>query len=61
MLTITYRYARETKTCYVYESGEPRTPEHQSLYLKKTGIEAAGIDPKRPITVTISQAAEEGG
>lgn len=58
-MKILYNPTKETKTCAVFQTGEPRTPEHQTLYLKKDKLAEAGIDPKKPITVTITQKEEE--
>lgn len=51
------KYLKETKFCYVFSAGEPRTEDHITLYLKKQQVDAAGIDPQKGITVTV----EEGG
>ncbi len=46
----------ETKTCYIFESGE--RPDLITLYLKKSQVKAAGIDPKKGITATIEETKE---
>ena len=50
-----YTLSKETKTCYVFETGSPRTEEHQTIYLKKEKIIQNGIDPKKGIKVTIQE------
>ncbi len=56
-MKIKMKYRKDTKSCYVFSAGEPRTEDHITLYLKKRQVDAAGIDPQKGITVTI----EEGG
>ncbi|HNW87750.1 MAG TPA: hypothetical protein PKJ47_12525 [Candidatus Limiplasma sp.] len=54
MLEIKFTLKTETKTCYRFETGE--RPEQMTLYLKKTQVDAAGIDPKNGITVTVQES-----
>lgn len=54
MLQINFAYKTETKTCYRFESGV--RPNFTTLYLKKVEVDAAGIDPKNGVTVTIEEA-----
>lgn len=56
-MKIKMKYLKETKSCYVFSAGEPRTEDHITLYLKKQQVDAASIDPQKGITVTV----EEGG
>lgn len=49
----------ETKTCYRFQSGEDRAADMLTLYLKKSQVDAAGIDPDKGITVTVEQTKEE--
>lgn len=56
-MKIKMKYLKDTKSCYVFSAGEPRTENHITLYLKKKQVDAAGIDPQNGITVTV----EEGG
>ena len=61
MMKLVFRLAKETKSCYRFETepGEDWT----ALYLKKRAVDAAGINPYAGITVTISEggvAAEPG-
>jgi hypothetical protein len=56
MLTIKFAYKAETKTCYRFETGE--RPEQMTVYLKKARVDAAGIDPRKGITVTIEETKE---
>jgi hypothetical protein len=53
MLEIKFTLTTETKTCYRFETGE--RPDQMTLYLKKAQVDAAGIDPKKGITVTINE------
>lgn len=55
MLKIKFTLKSETKTCYRFQSGEDRSPDMITLYLKKSQIDGAGIDPKKGITVTVEQ------
>lgn len=52
-IDLNFKYVKDTKTCYVFENGVK--PEFTTLYLKKSQIDNAGIDPKSGITVTITQ------
>lgn len=54
MLTIKFTLKAETKTCYRFETGE--RPDQMTLYLKKAQVDAAGIDPKKGVTVTVEEA-----
>ncbi len=45
-----------TKTCYRFESRNEET--FVTLYLKKTDVDADGIDPTKPISVEIKQAED---
>jgi hypothetical protein len=46
----------DTKTCYRFECkvGADLT----TLYLKKTDVDNAGIDPKKGITITVEEGTE---
>jgi len=55
-MKIDFNFKAETKTCYRFETGE--RPEMMTLYLKKSQVDAAGIDPKAGITVDIKQREE---
>ena len=52
-MKINFKYLKDTKTCHVFEAGEK--PEFTTLYLKKSQVEAAVIDPKNGISVTIEE------
>ncbi len=52
-MDIRFTLKTETKTCYRFETGEK--PEQMTLYLKKALVDAAGIDPAKGITVTITE------
>lgn len=53
MLLINFEHKKDTKTCNCFECREG--DESTVLYLKKTQVEDAGIDPKKGITVTITE------
>jgi hypothetical protein len=53
MLKLEFKYTKDTKTCCVFQTGE--RPEFVTLYLKKSQIEDAGINPKKGITVTVEE------
>ena len=55
-LNLNFAYIKDTKTCYVFESG--KKPEFTTLYLKKNQVDEAGIDPKKGLTVTIEESEE---
>ncbi len=57
MLKIDFAYKTETKTCYRFEAGEK--PDFITLYLKKSRVDAAGIDPQKGVTVTIEETGKE--
>lgn len=53
LITMNFEKKRETKGCYIFES---RTgDDFITLYLKKTQLEEAGIDPAKGLAVTIAQ------
>lgn len=56
-MKIKMEYIKDTKSCYVFSAGEPRTENHITLYLKKRQVDTAAINPHRGIIVTV----EEGG
>lgn len=56
-MKLNFDYAKETKTCHVFQTGQK--PDFVTLYLKKSQIADAGIDPKKGITVTIAQREED--
>jgi len=49
------QFRNETKTCYRFERRDS-TGNLTTLYLKKSDIHEAGIDPKKGIVVTIEEA-----
>jgi hypothetical protein len=53
MFEIKFTFKSATQTCYRFETGE--RPDQMTLYLKKAKVDAAGIDPKKGITVTVEQ------
>lgn len=52
-MEMNFELLKETKTCYRFESrsGDNFT----TLYLKKSDIDKAGIDPHKGITITIKE------
>ena len=57
MLKMDFAFKKETKTCFVFESGEK--PDFTTLYLKKTQVQEAGIDPANGITITVEQKGKK--
>lgn len=53
---LTFRHLGDTKTCHKFEHGEK--PDQMTLYLKKTVLGAAGIDPAKGVTVTVEEGKE---
>ena len=53
MLTLDFYLKNETKTCFRFEHKDG--DNLQTLYLKKTDIKNAGIDPAKGITVTVEE------
>lgn len=58
-MKIKMKYMKDTKSCYVFSAGEPRTEDHVTLYLKKRQVDAAGIDPQNGIAVTVEEGSAE--
>lgn len=56
-MIINFKLKCETKSCYRFESGEK--PDYVTLYLKKSAVDTAGIDPDKGITVTIEESKAE--
>lgn len=56
MLKIHFTLKNETRTCYRFETGEK--PDQMTLYLKKAQVDAAGIDPKKGIIISVEEAAK---
>jgi len=53
MFQLNFKLKSETKTCFRFETGEK--PNFVTLYLKKTQVRDAGIDPQKGVTVTIEE------
>lgn len=51
------RLKNETRTCYRFERRD-ESGNLITLYLKKSDVEDAGIDPKKGITVTVEEGVE---
>lgn len=50
------KFKNATKTCYRFETRDA-AGNLTTLYLKKTDVDAAGIDPQKGIAVTIEEDA----
>jgi len=48
----------ETKTCYRFETGNKDDNTLITLYLKKSDVAAAGINPQKGIVVTVEENKE---
>ena len=57
MLKLDMPLKTETKTCYRFERGE-RGKDQMTLYLKKSDVDDAGIDPRKGIVVTVEEGAK---
>lgn len=57
MLKLNMRLKNETKTCFRFERRDD-AGNLITLYLKKTDVTQAGIDPKKGITVTVEEGNE---
>lgn len=55
MLKIRLDYRNDTKTCYRFERRD-KNGNLVTLYLKKSDIQEAGIDPQKGINLTIEEA-----
>lgn len=55
-MRIPYKFVKETKTCYRFEHRDG--VELETLYLKKSNVDTAGIDPRSGIIVTIEEDHE---
>ncbi len=53
MLLMNFELKTDTKSCHRFECREG--DEFTTLYLKKQQVKDAGLDPSKPITVTITQ------
>lgn len=58
MLKMSFRFMKETKGCYRFETEQG--PEWTALYLKKRAVEDAGIDPYRGVTVMVVGDTADG-
>lgn len=56
-MKIDFTHVRSTKTCEVFQHGDK--PDMISLYLKKSQLQEAGINPASGLTVTIEEAQHE--
>lgn len=49
----------ETKTCYRFENQNGGKETQQTLYLKKSTVKEAGIDPRNGLLITIKDGGGE--
>lgn len=54
MLKLKMHLRNDTKTCYRFEHKDD-AGNLITLYLKKTDVDTAGIDPKKGLTVTVEE------
>lgn len=59
MMKLVFRFMKETKGCYRFETA--LGPDWTALYLKKRAVDGAGIDPYNGVTITITENAVSGG
>lgn len=52
------KYKKDTMTCYVFQHGEHGSEDCISVYLKKHQVDAAGINPRKGIVVTVEEGHE---
>lgn len=55
-MKIPFKFVKGTKTCYRFEHREG--VEMETLYLKKTSVDKAGLDPRNGIIITIEEDHE---
>ena len=48
---------RETKRCLVFSRGDRESGDLMTVYVHKEDVEAAGIDPRKGVVMTIEEAA----
>lgn len=60
MLKLNFELLNETKTCYRFQSGSREAENLTTLYLKKSDVTGAGIDPKKGITITVEEGKGNG-
>ena len=56
-MKINFTHVRSTKTCEVFQHGDK--PDMISLYLKKSQLQEASINPTSGLIVTIEEADHE--
>ena len=58
MLKLNMRFKNATKTCYRFEQRDA-AGNLVTLYLKKSDVDKAGINPQKGITVTVEEGTED--
>lgn len=57
MLKLKMAFRNATKTCYRFERRD-ETGDLTTLYLKKSDVDRAGLDPHKGIIVTVEEGAD---
>ena len=57
-MQLSMKFRNATNTCYRFEQRD-EAGNLTTLYLKKTDVDAAGIDPHKGITVTIQEGCND--
>lgn len=57
-MQLSMKFRNSTKTCYRFEQRD-EAGNLITLYLKKTDVDAAGIDPHKGIAVTIQEGCSD--
>lgn len=55
-MKIHFKLLKTTKTCYRFE--HKNGDDLETLYLKKSALQEAGIDPKNGIVITVEEEKE---
>ena len=55
-MKIHFKLLKATKTCYRFE--HKNGDDLETMYLKKSALQEAGIDPKNGIVITIEEEKE---
>ncbi|MEL7610621.1 MAG: hypothetical protein AAGU74_14100 [Bacillota bacterium] len=58
MLKLKFKLLKDTKTCYRFEAGSQEAGNLVTLYLKKSDVDAAGIDAKKGVIITVEEGAD---
>jgi len=58
-MIVKFKYDADTKNCVRFISGDKGGTDTMSFYLKRSIIDAEGIDKNKGITVTVEQTKDE--